>query len=225
MIGNNPEGIRLLCGAGCKLPGANIFGFKAEAAACHHASMMALEELLIAYRARGQACDVRQMLYGLVTKLVERIVELRADVNQPLDAYRNLGTRPSSLSAKSPVPQWQSHKGHEKCLPFTRCTAPGNGSAHIAVGGCCSPGGGCRPSGADRCRKLRGDAVPQARAVRNPIDPKLLWSSNSQLGQKQKSCVQADRSRLLFVPRAAKPCDASFHYECRKTRNPKLCAW
>ena len=101
VIGNNPEGIRLLCGAGCKLPGAKIFGFKAETAACHHASMLALEEFLIAYRARGQAFDVRQMLYGLVTsavqpsaKLVERIVELRADVNQPFDAYvyRNLGT-------------------------------------------------------------------------------------------------------------------------------------
>ena len=87
---NNPEGVRLLCDAGCPLQHRNLVGHTAFEQACCYSKLEAVEELLAQAARAGQTLDATAATRGLQlamadrggsVALVQRLVELRADVN------------------------------------------------------------------------------------------------------------------------------------------------
>lgn len=89
-VANNLEGIRLLCDAGCPLQHRNLVGHTAFEQACCYNKLEALEELLAQAARAGQTLNAAAATRGLQlamadrggsVALVQRLVELRADVN------------------------------------------------------------------------------------------------------------------------------------------------
>ena len=92
-LADNPEGIRILCDAGCKLHARNLVGAVALYAASSHGSILAMEELL-AQAARdgddlqlGPTLCFAAMFHGCSAELVHRLLQLRADVNERFNAW------------------------------------------------------------------------------------------------------------------------------------------
>lgn len=89
---NNPQGVRMLLNAGSSPLATNLFGTSALESACAQGSLAALEELLLTgalgplelSRALVEAGCSR----GCSVELVERLLELRADVNHQFDSRR-----------------------------------------------------------------------------------------------------------------------------------------
>lgn len=88
---NNPEGIRILCEAGCRPDVRNLFGISAFESASACGSLAAIEELV----GRGYKMDASDALYcamlhrGGSAELVERLVALRADVNRSRSVWKH----------------------------------------------------------------------------------------------------------------------------------------
>jgi len=82
-MGNNPEGIRMLCASGPIPDRTGIFGFSAFEVACTFGSSAAMEELLcqrlLTDVSRG--LQMAMIFRGGTTEMVHRLVELRADIN------------------------------------------------------------------------------------------------------------------------------------------------
>eukprot|EP00439_Symbiodinium_sp_Y106_P020701 s404_g2.t1 len=89
---NNPQGVRMLLDSGSSPLATNLFGTSALESACAQGSLAALEELLTTgalgplelSRALVEAGCSR----GCSVELVERLPELRADVNHQFDSRR-----------------------------------------------------------------------------------------------------------------------------------------
>ncbi|CAE6956283.1 mask-1 [Symbiodinium sp. CCMP2592] len=83
-MANNAEGIRILCGAGCKVNSKDVFGFSSFEAACGFGSLEAADELL---QQAAYQIDVSRALFcamanrGGKAELVHRLLALRADVD------------------------------------------------------------------------------------------------------------------------------------------------
>ena len=91
-LADNPEGIRILCDAGCKLHARNLVGAVALYGAASQGSILAMEELLAQARGcedlqLGPALCFAAMFHGCSAELVHRLVELRADVNERFNAW------------------------------------------------------------------------------------------------------------------------------------------
>ena len=88
---NNPEGVRILCEAGCRPDVRNLFGISAFESASACGSLAAIEELV----GRGYKMDASDALYcamlhrGGSAELVERLVALRADVNRSRSVWKH----------------------------------------------------------------------------------------------------------------------------------------
>ena len=89
---NNPEGIRILCEAGCSPHVRNLFGISAFESASACGSLAAMEELL---GRGGSSMDASDALYcamlhrGGSAELVQRLVALRADVNRSRSVWKH----------------------------------------------------------------------------------------------------------------------------------------
>lgn len=106
-ISNNPEGIRILCDAGCNPHTTkDIFGFSAMEAAAGQGQVEAVEEILrqaggsvsswILNRALYLACCFR----GGKAEMIHRLIEMRADVNRPYP-FKGFSFNAAFLVAKS----------------------------------------------------------------------------------------------------------------------------
>ena len=91
---NNPEGLRLLRGAGGSPFAQNVFGLSVLATAATHGSRAALEEMLAqaqhSPRDLSLALNVAMTNYVASAEIVERLLGLRADVDFQFDARRDL---------------------------------------------------------------------------------------------------------------------------------------
>jgi len=89
---NNPEGIRILCEAGCSPHVRNLFGISAFESASACGSLAAMEELI---GRGGSSMDASDALYcamlhrGGSAELVQRLVALRADVNRSRSVWKH----------------------------------------------------------------------------------------------------------------------------------------
>ncbi|CAE7243297.1 Ank3 [Symbiodinium natans] len=96
-LANNAAGIRLLCEARCNPHARDILGYHPIETCCGHASLDALEELLLqgqlmpAHGGRpvnfSQALSAAMGGRGGRADLVARLLELKADVNEPWNVY------------------------------------------------------------------------------------------------------------------------------------------
>ena len=89
---NNPEGIRILCEAGCSPHARNMFGISAFESACACASFSAMQELLnqASHNVDATSALFCAMLHrGGSADLVNWLVELRADVNGSRSVWKH----------------------------------------------------------------------------------------------------------------------------------------
>ncbi|CAE7240317.1 ANK2 [Symbiodinium sp. KB8] len=92
-VANNSEGIRLLCAAGARPRGRDVFGTNGLEVAAAYGAMNALEELVM--QARPSSLELSRMLWASCifragsAELVQRLIDLRADVNFQLNVPRD----------------------------------------------------------------------------------------------------------------------------------------
>ena len=125
---NDPEGIRILCGAGGSPFKRNLFGDSAFEYAAAFVALTALEELVIQAGPDLHQVDMCKSLYvatavrGGSAELVQRLLELRAHVNTvaappvPLRLLFAAKTLQHRCGWRSKLTRWAYHHGHQTPL-------------------------------------------------------------------------------------------------------------
>ena len=115
--GDNAEGIRLVCAMGAVPMSQNLLGNPTFATAAAIASAEALEELLV--QGRPSSMDLSRALFdatmfrGGSAELVQRLIDLRADVDFQLDLPRDWSRLGRLLLA---VKSWQQSRGRTSTI-------------------------------------------------------------------------------------------------------------
>ena len=147
-VANDPEGVRLLCEAGCHPFRKNLFGDTAVEYAAAFGAPAALEELVVQVGSRFHQANMSRSLYlaaacrGASAELIHRLLDLRADVNAVGDtttaALRVLCTAKAlqhRYGKSTLMSRWSYHRRGQTALMAAVMTGQYEGAAALIAAG------------------------------------------------------------------------------------------